>query len=841
MPSTAPSIQVATPQIIRIEDITTEAVGGKAAGLAELIRWGLNVPAAFVILDVAVDAASGKDALDSTAQEHYWNELEEHYQQLGGGKVAVRSSALGEDGEQASFAGQYDTVLNVEGLDELKSAIQQCLISLTNQRASAYQNERAETVTTQASAKPNSNDTNTSDDQKMCVIVQCMAEASVAGVLFTADPVSGRYDRLVIDAAPGLGEALVSGEVTPDHFELNRGNEIISRDLAAEDASLSDQQILTLAKDARKAQKAAGEHLDMEWAIEADGTVRWLQARPITTLGVDLNDGYTSIPPDHVVTRCNVGEMMPGPVCPLTFSVQGRAIEHGMQYMHTQYASRPAITDEWTQINLFFGHMFINLTSSLNAGRSVSLNTAETTSMSMCGRLIPELKDPDDKKALPLRWWGSIKFVRFCLLARRYMAEFESRFRHFHIRYTDDPVTMVEEMERQFPWLCETTEVHLRTSAYSGVMEGVVQGIVSGRSRNPSAAEQASLQAEAARLLAGASDVESAVMVEQLDAVIDLLAENNEAAENFRSSSAKMAVAWLRNPASGAVGKRFKDFMAHHGHRGYRELCVRSKAWHDEPEALVKTMQASVAARLNPAYEAKHSEDIDWAAESWLLRKTLPKAHDAIRLREQTKSDLVLVTYKLKCGYRYLGSLLAKRGLLDDADLVFFMSREELSAFCREPNEEMAALTIKRRRTIEFQERLEFEDIYVGPAVPSERQVLHTGKDGEYVGRPVSCGVVEGRARVATTLEQAAELQPGEILISHITDIGWTPYFSLIGGLATDVGSAVSHGAVIAREYGLPAIVNLRVATKVINTGDLVRLDADKGILTKLENAAASH
>ena len=107
------------------------------------------------------------------------------------------------------------------------------------------------------------------------------------------------------------------------------------------------------------------------------------------------------------------------------------------------------------------------------------------------------------------------------------------------------------------------------------------------------------------------------------------------------------------------------------------------------------------------------------------------------------------------------------------------------------------------------------------------------------MGRPVSRGVVEGVARVALSLEEAAALQPGEILISHITDIGWTPYFSLIAGLATDVGSAVSHGAVIAREYGLPAIVNLRVATKVIRTGDRVRLDADSGILTRLEDGAA--
>jgi pyruvate,water dikinase len=109
---------------------------------------------------------------------------------------------------------------------------------------------------------------------------------------------------------------------------------------------------------------------------------------------------------------------------------------------------------------------------------------------------------------------------------------------------------------------------------------------------------------------------------------------------------------------------------------------------------------------------------------------------------------------------------------------------------------------------------------------------------GELVGRPVSRGVVEGLARVAMTVEEAADLQPGEILIAPITDVGWTPYFSLIAGLATDVGSALSHGAVIAREYGLPAIVNLRAATKVFKTGDRVRLDADKGVLVRIDSAS---
>ncbi|MFK7730852.1 MAG: PEP/pyruvate-binding domain-containing protein [Pseudomonadales bacterium] len=789
--------------LLALKDAAGEAVGGKAHGLAQLINMGLRVPDGFVIVNAQIDALP--------------QELEQRYASITG-PVAVRSSALAEDGDSESFAGQFDSYLNVDSFSALNDAIKNCIASLNTSRAQAYQQRSGEQETT------------------MNIVVQSMVDARAAGVVFTADPVSGRHNRLVVDSVMGLGEALVSGEATPDHFVLAPNDEVLERSLVADDASITDSELLRIAQDARTAAASTGNPLDLEWAIDHNGDLYWLQARPITTLGVDLNDGCTPIPADQVITRCNVGEMMPGPVCPLTFSVQGRAIEHGMQYMHTQYARRPAITDEWTQINLFYGHMFINLSGSLDAGRNVSFNTAENTAAGVCGRAIPELKNPENRRLLPFRWLGSLRFFRFCMRAAKFTAEFESRFRHFHIAYTDHSESMIMEMETKFPWLCEMNEVHLRTSAYSGVMEAVIQSIVTGKSKDTDPEKMAELQAEAARLLAGASDVESAVMVEQLDGILDLLAEDQTAAQNFSDASSAMALAWLNKPQSAAVGLRFREFMQRHGHRGYRELCVRSPAWVDEPERLVESMQASIASRMSGVYKPKNLDAVDLDSLPAILRYLLPKAHDAIRLREQTKSALVLCTHTLQSGYRHLGELLQQENKLPDADLVFFMSREELSSFCRDGDEEMIALCEKRRTALEFQDLLEFDDVHVGPAEPRDHDPIVTTEHGELIGRPVSRGVVEGRARVATTLAEAAKLRHGEILVSKITDIGWTPYFSLIAGLATDVGSAVSHGAVIAREYGLPAIVNLQVATKIVKTGDLIQLDADRGILKILDD-----
>ena len=786
-------------KILTLAQITDQDVGGKASGLAALERLGLNVPPAFVIV--------------GASESQMPPDLEAQYQAIGGGPVAVRSSALGEDGEDSSFAGQYETILDVEGVAALRDAIAQCVRSLGSERATAYQAVQAAPV-----------------EVSMCVVVQRMVKARSAGVLFTADPVTGRHDRLVIDAVEGLGEALVSGEQTPDHYVLDTANQLVQQELVGESPILSESEIKALAEGARDAAARMDSLLDMEWAIDESGELFWLQARPITTLGSDLNELDTPIPDDHVITRCNVGEMMPGAVCPLTFSVQGRAIEHGMQHMHTQYGNRPAITGEWTQINLFYGHMFINMTGGMESSRFVSINTADSMGQSLCGRPVPELKTPDNLAPLWRRWYGTYQFVRYVFRAQKVLTEFENRFRHAYIPYTDNSASMFEEIDRYMPWICETNEVHLRSSALSGVMEGVVQSMVTGGNQ-PADGDQ---QAEAARLLAGASDVESAVMVDRLDNVLDAIAEHPDAVSAFQKVEPAAALDWLQSELAGAAALRFRDFLALHGHRSIRELCLREAGWVDEPEKLIVTMQASVAARLQGNYKPRSVERVDTRGLSRGLRFMLPLAHSAIRRREHTKSLLVLVTHRLKRAYRHLADLLVKEGHLPEPDLIFFFTHDELRDFVAAPFAGWVTRAQQRRQALSFQERLEFNDVYVGKPEPLIWEPPTDQKEGELSGRPVSRGVVEGTARVALTIQQAAAPQPGEILIAPITDIGWTPYFSLIAGLATDVGSAVSHGAVIAREYGLPAVVNLRQATKTFKTGDRVRLDADRGVLLKI-------
>ena len=787
------------PQILPLEGIAGEAVGGKAAGLAALIGMGLPVPRGFVVL--------------AAAKERFPPDLSRHYEALGGGRVAVRSSAIGEDGEDASFAGQYETLLGVEGLGALQAAILRCVASAESHHATAYAQDRAAAE---------------GDRPSMCVVVQRMVEARAAGVLFTADPVSGRRDRLVIDAVEGLGEALVSGEKTPDHVQLDLEYRVVTRELAGEAPVLSDAELAELARAARGAAEKVGAPLDMEWAIDGEGRVHWLQARPITTLPADLCELDTPIASGDVLTTGNISEMMPGAVCPLTFSVTFRGIEHAFQHQQRELGSRAEFSDRYANIAMFYGHLFINLTGNLAASPYVMGMSAESLGHNYCGQLVPELKAPPRRNLLR-RLWGGVQFFHYLRCADAVIEEFAPRLAQFRIEEKSESRAMMAQIDAMFHWNLEVEEVHVRSSSTSGVTGVILQNLVSG-GEEPTQEELG----EIANLLAGAEDVESALLVREFDAVVDAISAQPDAETSFRRVEPPAALAWLQSVTAGEAKDRFAGFLDRHGHRAYRETCVREKDWAADPLPLIRTMQTILASREAPGKgRSMQAPEVDLRRYGWVLRWLLPIAHNAIRRRERTKSMVARVTNHFGRAYRHLGKLLVEEGHFPDEDLVFFFTHAELGRFVASLDPARVAHAQRRREALAYQDRLEMPEISVGPPEPVEAPKCAAG-DGVLAGRPVSRGVVEAPCRVAHTPEEAAALRPGEILVAPITDVAWTPYFSLISGLATDVGSSVSHGAVIAREYGLPAVVNLRSATHTFETGEILRLDGDQGTLRRI-------
>ncbi len=789
---------------MELPDLVDARYGGKALGLAGLSAAGFDVPAAFVITHADPDALPA--------------DLPERFEQLvaasSGATVAVRSSAAGEDGAANSFAGQYESVLGVTDYDGLVAAIRHCVASTGSDRASAYQAEAGISGT-------------------MHLVVQEMVTARAAGVVFTADPISARRDLAIVDAVAGLGEALVDGSTPSDHYEVDRVGNIVTR-VTGEDAALIDAEVVQIAALARSAEAQWGRPLDLEWAIDEAGRVHWLQARPVTTLPADLGEMDSPVAgEDHVYTRCNIGEMMPGAFCPLTASVSGQAIEYAMQMVQVSAGFQSAYDeDRWRQLGYFSGHLFLNMTEGTALSSGILGNSLAQYSMSIAGRVVEELV-AGPPKPFPVRLVNTARLTTFALSAGVAIRRLDKKLASFSAPSASTPRALLAELDAGVELYNEATLTHVRSSSRAAVPANVLEdalvkeAVKAGRSEDEG-------RTRASALMAGGADVESAVMLGELEDLVDRLVDDVDAGDRFLERAPAGAVCWLTD-RNDATSRHFNDWLRRNGHRGYRELCLRDPSWGDDPEGLGTIMQAMLRARRATG-KAPASPTVAGDGELprgvWALARM---ARAGAAGREATKSRMVLVAHRLSRGYRLLGEQLTEFGRLPDADLVFFFHRSDLPALLttQDPSD-MVVAAQARRDALPFQARLEFPDVSVGKPVPFTPQPPEGLEDGVITGRPASSGAVEGKVRVATTIVEAQDLQPGEILVAPVTDVGWTPYFTLIAALVTDIGSSVSHGAVVAREYGLPCVVNTRGATRVLRTGDRVRVDGDRGTVTLL-------
>ncbi|HQQ63485.1 MAG TPA: PEP/pyruvate-binding domain-containing protein [Pseudomonadales bacterium] len=998
------------PVIIPLQDIRDEAVGGKAEGLARLIALGLHVPPGFVI----------QHARPGSLPEDIFM----HYNALGSGAVAVRSSAIGEDSVDASFAGQYETILNVEGDAELIAAIEQCLHSIQSVRASSYLQhkivdenpghqklatmpadqdaavvpaaaglpeysdadlviedfddvivevfiEEAEEVLETLNDyyprwRANHNDKKsltevrrafhtlkgsgrmvkanelgelawsienllnkiingpiTADENicividrviekvpsmveafskqkmdpqpalsqrlitaanslamgegmlpldapagtaqpvavvdvtavenavvesigiepavvEMAVVVQKMVRASCAGVLFTADPVTNSRNRIVIDVVAGLGEKLVSGEATPDHYVMDRKGKILEQELLGTEPLLSSQQLDALLDGALHAERQTGHPLDMEWAFDEHGVLCWLQARPITTLGADLGELNTELlDPKHIYTKCNVSEALPGALCPLTHSVTGRGLEVGMQRLFIDFGILKNEDEKWYVMGNFFGHMFMNLSSMAWTSLKALGTNADDLALAVCGRLIPELNEGFVKPPLYKRIPAMRKYFGTLFSGARHREKLSQQVSHFRMSAQPTAVAQWQMIDNNMDVMYRAHHSHLVSSTGSGMMTPLLLGVLA-KGKPPT--DEHHMQV--ASLLAGAENVESADIALGATRIQQQLLDRPQVREQFVDVSADVALRYLRSPDSGAAGEEFSRYLARHGHRSISEMDIRMNEWAHDPMPLVQSLQNAVRGFLQQGSHARvspHATSNQEAmrAQNFVVRYLVRLAQKTVQGREQSKSHLLFIKQKFKQAYRELAAMMVQDGLLPDADVIYFLTHDEIGVLLRirehhdgshQPRD-LVAHALQRRHALTQQQQLQFPDISIGVPQPIEPDLSQLPGDKIVRGRTVSRGRAVGRARTALVVSEAVKLEAGDILIAPITDIAWTPYFSLIGGLATDIGSAVSHGAVVAREYGLPAIVKTDIGTRVFDDGEIVVLDADHGIL----------
>ena len=776
----------------QLSDDMLDTVGGKARGLCLLSRCGLNVPDGFVAVGIDSETAAQTAA--------------DYYESCGLNKVAVRSSAAAEDGTDFSSAGQYSTYLNVSDKHSVKIAIDKCVRSLHSNTAMRYAQYFS-----------------TAESTGMNVIVQEMIEADVAGVCFTEHPDDA--DSILIEAVRGLGEKLVDGTVAARTYNVPKDLLTISGD-----DILSAEMARAIAQQAQRASEEMGYPLDTEWAVK-DGTLYWLQARPITTTeAIDAFELDTkNITEDSVLTTCNVGEMLPGAVTPLSLTTSVASIDFGMRKMIVKSGAAKSYDEvpPGSCIVNVGNHLFINFTPLYRMGDSVLGATREGVELSICDRILDDTpKPPIMHVPLIKKMNNARKYFGSILGVNRACRKLNQLSRRLEIADHDTPEALYDEISRKLPALDEAFWLHYIASGHSGSMNSALLLILM---KEGYSAEET--KAKLASVMEDIDGIESVDILRSLRAVACALIQEEPRVIEYDAAQLKVHL----QICGGTVRAALDTFLERHGHRAIREAEIRSKSWHMDMDSLCSYLKSIIASGGHEIPKTRNvDKNIDMLINGkrgilrGIIKYIINQARKGVVNREFTKSRSIKVLDTFKVAYWRLADILERQGTLPESDLMFFLTHSEIGQLIETRSGALVKKAIARRRILEEQKTFNFDEVCVGRPVPVSPS--SAAADGQVLkGSSISRGRATGRARVVKSTHDAEQLQPGEIMVAAFTDIGWSPYYCVLGALVTEVGSALSHGAVVAREYALPLVSNVPFATQIIRTGDMICVDGNTG------------
>ncbi len=826
---------------IKPDDV--ELVGGKGLSLGLMAAAGLPVPPGFCLTTQAYRKASA--TIDDGLQQL----LVDAYRSLGCGIVAVRSSATSEDGAAASFAGQQETILGVEGEAALKDAVTRCWRSLHTERAIAYRQRQGIDESGLA----------------MAVVVQRLVHAEVAGVLFTRDPNDPRGERMLIEASWGLGEAVVSGRVTPDSFQVDRATgQLLDRRLghkhmritaAGEQEVPGDLQMLwcldeaqlrDLAELGRRIEQFYGEARDVEWAY-ADGRFWLLQARPITTSGAAeretvrrteieklrkvvpaLRDGTREHVPSRsagttgtVWSRTNLVEVLPEPT-PMTWAVIQNLLSggggSGMMYRDFGFQPHPDLENK-TVYDLIAGRPYVNLSREpyLQATKPIYGYSFAVYKKDPHLALDPK---PDTSRMLGGFWrflrlpgvlWSLIRTTKRIqagskTFAEQYRQTIAPKFlSEVETAETEDfaKLDSAAVLQRFHHWVKRTLVDFARESLKPTLFAQFSMQVLEQQIKTPLGPERT--RAALAELSAGAHPDPDANLGL---AIRDLTAGNLERGE----------------------------FLKRFGHRGSHEMELAQPRWSEEPESIDRMVHVD---RHSPAlHEQTETPHQRWEriATQAKLISLVAKAMTGHVDRLQTYLGLrETAKHHFMRGYALIRRALVeldRRFKLSGG--IFFLTPDELPQLIQGKD---LASTIEQRKK------------YRSIALNLEAPPVIFSDDLEAIGRPqpapagakqlqgiaLSAGVAEGPALVLSEPSAAPAGTEGYVLVCPSTDPAWVPLFVKAKALVMESGGALSHGAIVAREFGLPAVAGLPGIHRQLISGQKLHVDGSRGMVMVIE------
>ena len=759
--------------------------GGKGANLGELVGAGYAVPPGFVVTTGAYRAATASGWREVPAD--VGRAVREAYAALGAPPVAVRSSATAEDLPGAAFAGQQDTYLDVEGADAVVDAVRDCWASLRSERAVAYRRQIGVGE----------------DEVAMAVVVQQMARPDWAGVLFTADPVTGARDRVVVDSFPGLGEAVVGGHVTPDHAVVDADGRVVERREGERPGQeLPEEVLVELARVGRSVADHFGTPQDVEWVV-ADGQVVLTQARPMTALPpppVDLNPFQRLFGPVLL-------ELLPRRPLPLELT---------------------AWTDVVVQRHL--GRMFAGI-----AAVRVDVRTVLPRVDGVVQSFVPPVPRPSLRT--PLRLLRSaVRSVRLRAGDWRHdPLTHELRSRAAELDALDLPSATWDQLQGV---QAETGEI--------------LAGLGDLRARYLPAAGRSLVLLALALLVRGrpvamgellvGADTETMRANGALDELASVVREEPVLRELFDTLTGEELVAAVETrPEAARLRERLAGFLDRYGHReGSTILLLRDPPWADAPASVLGLVQALAAEPASAAAGA--GDDAGPGFDLPALRAEHPArpvpaglgplveaAVEGVAMREDTHFEISRTMPVLRRTVLEQGHRLAEHGWLARADDVWWLLREELAGLPdpagTEPQPRWRELVDRRRdagAALAGSPLIAPASLY--PAPPDASGALLAGVPG-------GGGRATGAVRVVAGPEEFGTLRPGEVLVCAATSPPWTPLFSRAAAVVVDHGGPASHAAIVAREYGLPVVLATSTGTTTLTTGQVVTVDGDHGLV----------
>ncbi|WP_069870770.1 rifamycin-inactivating phosphotransferase [Streptomyces malaysiensis] len=748
---------------------------------------------------------------------------------------AVRSSATAEDLPTASFAGQQDTYLNVVGPTAIFQHISRCWASLFTERAVIYRRRGGIDHRT----------------VHMAVVVQRMVFPDAAGILFTADPVTGNRKVATVDAGFGLGEALVSGLVNPDVFTVRHG-EIVARTIAAkqravhalpdggtreaaidarrqEQPALTDAQVVRLVELGRRIEAHFGRPQDIEWCL-VDDDFQIVQSRPITTLFPIPESGDQE---NHVYLSVGHQQMMTDPMKPLGISVWQLT---AMAPMHEAG-----------------GRLFVDVTRRLAspASRAALLDVVGRGDPLIRDALETVLERDDFVPSLPDAGPGGPP-------ARGASAPIE----------TDPAIvtgliersrTSIAALERDirtktgpalFDFLREAFEEHKRVLTDPLSMQAIMAGMEATWWLNDTLREWLGEKNAADTLTLSAPDNVTSEMGLALLDVADVIRPHPEVVAFLRGVESIEDDAFLDELAKLAGGAEARDaiesYLDRYGMRCVGEIDITRPRWRERPTTLVPVILDNVrnfepgaaGRRFEQGRQKAREKKRDVLSRLRALPDGDRKADEAKRMidrvrtfigyREYPKYGIISRYFVYKRALLAEAERLLEAGVLPEQEDIFYLTFQELHDVVR--SHQVDDRLIQQRK-----DAFRSYHALTPPRVLTSDGEAVTGayrRDdapaGALIGLPVSAGTIEGRARVILDMGEA-DLEAGDILVTAFTDPSWSPLFVGIAGLVTEVGGLMTHGAVIAREYGLPAVVGVERATRLIRDGQRIRVHGTDG------------